>query len=171
MGSYWPKILIEHDIESFDSRGGKRLHSQLPSECDYLQRVLEFMAIILLKLSRSHQSTNQIRGRKAMQLSLLCSLIRWSLLLPYINPAVRWYEAICNLHDWKCFIVHNIELSLFLDRDPFGTSAGVIVRAIWCICSTPFVNDCFILQQLLLDIFWITAFEYITFHNFLLSLL
>ena len=29
-------------------RGGNRLHSQLPSECDYLLRVLKFMVIILL---------------------------------------------------------------------------------------------------------------------------
>ena len=29
-------------------RGGNQLHSHLPSECDYLLRVLEFMAIILL---------------------------------------------------------------------------------------------------------------------------
>ena len=31
-----------------DIRGGTRLHSQLPNECDYLPRVLEFMAIIFV---------------------------------------------------------------------------------------------------------------------------
>ena len=30
------------------SRGGTRVHSQLPNECDYLPRVLEFMAIIFV---------------------------------------------------------------------------------------------------------------------------
>ena len=30
------------------SRGGTRVHSQLPNECDYLRRVLEFMAIIFV---------------------------------------------------------------------------------------------------------------------------
>ena len=29
-------------------RGGTRVHSQLPNECDYLPRVLEFMAIIFV---------------------------------------------------------------------------------------------------------------------------
>ena len=29
-------------------RGGTRVHSQLPDECDYLPRVLEFMAIIFV---------------------------------------------------------------------------------------------------------------------------
>ena len=35
-------------LADLHTRGGNRLHSQLPSECDYLLRVLEFMAIILL---------------------------------------------------------------------------------------------------------------------------
>ena len=30
------------------SRGGTRVHSQLPNECNYLPRVLEFMAIIFV---------------------------------------------------------------------------------------------------------------------------
>ena len=30
------------------TRGGTWLHSQLPNECDYLPRVLEFMAIIFV---------------------------------------------------------------------------------------------------------------------------
>ena len=30
------------------TRGGTRVHSQLPNECDYLPRVLEFMAIIFV---------------------------------------------------------------------------------------------------------------------------
>ena len=29
-------------------RGGTRVHSQLPNECDYLRRVLEFMAIVFV---------------------------------------------------------------------------------------------------------------------------
>ena len=32
-------------------RGGNRLHSHLPSECNYSLRVLEFMAITLLEES------------------------------------------------------------------------------------------------------------------------
>ena len=31
-----------------NTRGGTRVHSQLPNECDYLPRVLEFMAIIFV---------------------------------------------------------------------------------------------------------------------------
>ena len=30
------------------TRGGTRVHSQLPNECDHLPRVLEFMAIIFV---------------------------------------------------------------------------------------------------------------------------
>ena len=33
---------------SVKPRGGNLLQSRLPSECDYLLKVLEFMAIILL---------------------------------------------------------------------------------------------------------------------------
>ena len=34
--------------KGFITRGGTRVHSQLPNECDYLPRVLEFMAIIFV---------------------------------------------------------------------------------------------------------------------------
>ena len=33
---------------SIVNRGGTRVHSQLPNECNYLPRVLEFMAIIFV---------------------------------------------------------------------------------------------------------------------------
>ena len=36
------------------TRGGTRLHSQLPNECDYLPRVLEFMAIIFVIIEISN---------------------------------------------------------------------------------------------------------------------
>ena len=35
-------------LSTLGTRGGTRVHSQLPNECDYLPRVLEFMAIIFV---------------------------------------------------------------------------------------------------------------------------
>ena len=43
-----PATGVRFDQVTIATSGGNLLLSQLPSECDYLLRVLEFMAIILL---------------------------------------------------------------------------------------------------------------------------